>query len=69
MSCIGREEPGQSKIRNFRAEVLVEKNVARFDIPVDNVRADFLMKKCKSTGNTNGNFHASLPVELNAARS
>jgi hypothetical protein len=43
MSCIGREEPRQPKIRNFRCKVLVEKNVARFYVPVDNVRTDLLM--------------------------
>ena len=68
MSCIGREEPRQSKVRNFRGKVLVEKNVARFYVPVDNgVRTDLLMKKCKSTGNTHGNFDTSLPIELNGA--
>ena len=65
MSCIGWKEPRQPKIRNFGGEILVKKNVARLYVPVDNGRSDFLMEKCKSTGNTNSNFDACPPVEPN----
>lgn len=32
---------------------------------MDNGRTDFLMEKCKSTGNTNCNFDTSPPIEPN----
>ena len=65
MSCIGWKEPRQPKIRNFGGEILVKKNVARLYVPVDNGWSDFLMEKCKSTGNTHSNFDACPPVEPN----
>jgi hypothetical protein len=67
MSCIGREEPCQPKIRNLWGKILVKKNIACLYISMNYRGANFFVKISKPTSNTYSNFDTGSPVESDVA--
>lgn len=62
-----RDEFGKTKIRDFWGQISIEKNIASFDVSVDNIRSDFLVKIGKPSCNSNAYFNSLSPAKVNTA--
>lgn len=67
MGRVGRQEPCQPEVGDLGGEVLVEKNVARLYVPVDDGGTDLLVEKREPTGNADSDSGAGVPVEPDVA--
>ena len=63
MGLVRVDELRKPKVCNVSLHLLVQKNVAALDVPVDNVRNTIVMQVTQSPGNTQSDLEAQLPVK------
>lgn len=65
MSGSCRKELSQTKIRDFRRKIFVKQYITSFNISMNNMRLDFLMKKREASCHPYANMRPYFPAELN----
>ncbi len=63
MRVIIIQQLGQSKIRYIRLQSSIQKNIAGFDVPVNDAGAAVMVQIRQSTSSTSGYFHAISPAQ------
>ena len=67
MSQVGWEKFCKTKVWYFGLEFTIKENVTCFNIPMNNMWLDFLMKECKPSCNSNAYFAPCRPTEFDTA--
>ena len=66
VSHVGWEELCETKIRDLGCEVFIKENIACFNVSMNNMWLDFLVKKRKPSCDANANFRPCFPAKRNA---
>lgn len=63
MRLIGSKTPSKAKVCNLWAEILIQKNIAAFYVPVDYSYFGAFVKICNPFSCSDNNIEALLPVQ------
>lgn len=67
MSQVGWEKFCKTKVWNPGFKVIIKENITRFNIPMNNMWLDFLVKECEPSRNSNAYLAPRRPTELDIA--